>query len=95
MPTYDELVSAIYVFLQEIEPRIYETTMATGWELRFPSILIELANPTLFTTEHKELYEWWQNRGHDDFGQNAYIALKNMQELCNRARQYPAESELS
>jgi hypothetical protein len=92
MPTYDELVSAIYVFLQEIEPRIYQTTMGTGGDLRLPSLLIEIADPTRFTEEHQELVQWWQKRGHDDYGQNAFLALKNMQELCNRARQYPAES---
>ncbi len=96
MPTYDELVSAIYVFLQEINPYIYHTKMATGGDVKVPSLLLEIANPTRFTTEHREFIDaHTELLRNDDLGQKAYVAFMNLQELCNRARQYPAESELS
>jgi hypothetical protein len=96
MPTYDELVSAIYVFLQEVNPYIYHTKMGTGGDVKVPSLLFEFANPTRFTTEHREFIDAHKHLfRNEDLGQKAYVAFMNLQELCNRARQYPAESELS
>ena len=89
MPTYEELVYAIHIFLHEISQHTQESRMPTGGDIRIPGILIEFANPRKFTDEIHEHLMWArQENFHSDYGQDAYEAFMTMRELCARAMQY-------
>ena len=92
MPTYEELVYAIHIFLHEIQSHTTPSKIATGGEVAIPAILIEFADLRRFDSVHEQHIDWEKKNGFKgDYGQDAYEAFMTLRELCARAMQYGGE----
>ena len=77
---YQVLLHLVREFLNESEKHTQRSSIATGGEIKLPSIFIEFVCVPQLQPEHYEILEWLGDYyGNVDYGQATYNAYADLQ----------------
>ena len=82
---YDELLGAVFNFLNEASEHTNTFSMATGGELKLPSVCIEFADLRLWTDFHYSEACAPEYEGPHDYGQTLFRHYDRLSQLLENA----------